>query len=59
MSNEKDNKQFHWKRIHHSWIFWIFLILMILAIIYYVVSADFAFAPQLDTQQPFENDITP
>lgn len=48
MNKEKRNNQFHWKRIHHSWIFWIFLFLMGFAIFYYVVSADFAFAPQTD-----------
>ena len=55
MNQDKRNKQFHWKRIHHSWIFWIFLFLMGFAIFYYVVSADFAFAPQTETRQPSEN----
>ncbi len=59
MNNVQRNKQFHWKRIHHSWIFWIFLCLMIFAIFYYVVSADFALAPQIETRQPSENIITP
>ena len=39
------NKQFRWKRVHHSWIFWIFLFLMFVGIIYYIMSVDFAFAP--------------
>ena len=51
MNNNKRNKQFHWKLIHHSWVFWIFLLLMIVAIIYYIISANFAFAPQIETIQ--------
>lgn len=44
-----------WKRIHHSWSFWIFLFLMFLAIMYYIVSVNFAFAPQQQVKQPSEN----
>lgn len=54
-NNNNHNKQFHWKRIYNSWIFWFILFLMILAIIYYVVSTEFIFAPQIETMQPPEN----
>ena len=43
-----------WKRIHHTWSFWIFLFLMFVAILYYIVSVDFAFAPQQQVKQPSE-----
>lgn len=46
------DKRFHWRRIHHTWIFWIFLVLMLVGIMYYVVSVDFAFAPQTQIEQP-------
>lgn len=36
----------YWKRAHHSWIFWVFLFLMFMSITYYIVSVNFAFAPQ-------------
>ena len=36
----------YWKRIHHSWIFWVFLLLTFASITYYILSVDFAFAPQ-------------
>jgi hypothetical protein len=36
----------YWTRIHYSWIFWVFLFLMFASIIYYIISVDFAFAPQ-------------
>lgn len=49
----------NWKRIHHTWIFWIFLLLMLAAITYYVISADFAFAPQNQPKQPAGNNIVP
>jgi len=45
----------HWKRIHHTWSFWIFLFLMFVAIMYYIVSVNFAFAPQQQVKQPSEN----
>ena len=44
-----------WKRIHHTWSFWIFLFLMLVAITYYIVSVNFAFAPQQQVKQPSEN----
>lgn len=44
-----------WKRVHHSWWFWIFLGLMLFGILYYVVSVNFAFAPQRVSKQPMEN----
>jgi len=34
------------KHIHHSWIFWTFVFLMFAAIGYYIVSLNFAVAPQ-------------
>jgi hypothetical protein len=43
------------KRIHRTWSFWIFLFLMFVGIIYYIVSVDFAFAPQQQVKQPSEN----
>jgi len=49
----------YWKRIHHSWIFWVFVVLMLIAIIYYVMSADFAFAPRNQPKEPAGNNITP
>jgi flagellar biosynthesis/type III secretory pathway M-ring protein FliF/YscJ len=49
----------HWKRIHHTWSFWIFLFLMFVAILYYIISIDFAFAPQQQVKQPSENNRTP
>ena len=48
-----------WKTIHHTWSFWIFLFLMFVAIMYYIVSVDFAFAPQQQMKQPTENNMTP
>jgi len=38
--------RFHWKQIHHSWIFWVFLFLMLVGIIFYVMSVDFSSVPQ-------------
>jgi len=49
----------HWKRIHHSLIFWIFLFLMMAGILYYIMSVDFAFAPQRQIMHPSENRKTP
>jgi len=45
----------YWKRIHHTWSFWIFLFLMFVGILYYIVSVDFAFAPQQQVKQPSES----
>jgi len=50
----QDHKPY-WKRIHHTWSFWIFLFLMFVGILYYIVSVDFAFAPQQQMKQPSEN----
>jgi hypothetical protein len=36
----------YWRRVHHSWIFWFFLFLMFVSITYYIMSVNFAFAPQ-------------
>ncbi len=36
----------YWKRVHHSWIFWVFLFLMFASITFYIISVNFAFAPQ-------------
>jgi hypothetical protein len=36
----------YWKRMHHTFSFWIVLFLMFVAIMYYIVSLNFAFAPQ-------------
>lgn len=55
----KREKLPHWRYIHHSWTFWIFLILMFFAIMYYVVSINFAFAPQKQMEHPMENNMTP
>ena len=38
--------RFHWKRIHHSWIFWVFLILMLVGIVFYIMTVDFSSVPQ-------------
>jgi len=50
----RDHKPY-WKRMHHTWSFWIFLFLMFVAIMYYIVSVDFAFAPQQQVKQPIGN----
>lgn len=42
----KHDHRHSWKRIHHSWIFWVFLLLMFASIAFYIMSVDFAFAPQ-------------
>lgn len=44
--NEHNQHKPYWKRIHHSVGFWIFLFLMFVAIVYYIITVDFAFAPQ-------------
>ncbi len=48
-----------WKRVHHTWWFWIFLVLMLGGILYYVMTVDFAFAPQKQMEQKMENSTTP
>jgi hypothetical protein len=49
----------YWKRMHHTWSFWVFVVLMLAAITYYVMSVDFAFAPQKELNQPPGNNISP
>ena len=48
-----------WKRLHHSWIFWVFFALTLTAIGYYIMSVDFAFAPQKQIQSQTEKNTTP
>ena len=50
-----NNHKPYWKRMHHTWSFWIFLFLMFVGIMYYIMSVDFAFAPQRQVKQPSEN----
>ena len=49
----------YWKRMHHTWSFWVFVVLMLVAISYYILSVDFAFAPQKELNQTPENNIRP
>ncbi len=51
--------KFHLKHIHHKWWFWVGFILIFGAIIYYIVSVDFAFAPNRKSKQPMESNIAP
>jgi len=37
--------KFHWKVIHHSWIFWVFSILMFIGILYFIMTFGFALIP--------------
>jgi cell division septal protein FtsQ len=55
----KHNKSPKWKRVHHSLWFWVFLVLMLGGIIYYVMSVDFAFAPESEMEQNSGNNTTP
>ena len=48
-------RRFHWKRIHHSWIFWIFLFLMLVGIIFYVMTVDFSFVPHRQLKEQEKN----
>lgn len=47
-----------WKRLHHSWIFWVFFILTLVAIGYYIMSVDFAFAPNKQSPTKTETKVT-
>jgi len=38
-------RKFHWKVIHHSWIFWIFALLMLIGILYFIMTFGFALIP--------------
>jgi hypothetical protein len=49
----------YWKRMHHTWSFLVFAVLMLVAITYYVMSVDFAYAPQKELNQSPENNMTP
>ena len=44
-----------WRRIHHSWIFWVFLLLMFVSIGYYIMSVNFAFAPNKQAIQKMQH----
>lgn len=55
----EQNNAPRWKRAHHSIWFWIFLLLMIAGITYYVMSLNFALAPQKQVKQPIENTVAP
>jgi hypothetical protein len=44
---DQHEHKFHWKLIHHSFIFWIFALLMLVGIIYFVLSLGFFMIPQL------------
>jgi hypothetical protein len=48
-----------WKQIHHSWVFWLVLALMMFGITYYIITVNFAFAPERRMVQPASNTITP
>jgi len=39
--------KFHWKVIHHSWIFWVFSFLMLIGILYFIMTFGFALTPHL------------
>jgi hypothetical protein len=53
--NEENQQRPYWKRMHHSFIFWVFLILMFAGITYYIMSVNFAFAPQVQEMEHMEN----
>ena len=73
--NENDNKnqyiegqkpkKWHHKykryllQVHHSWIFWVFLVLTLSAVLYYIMTMDFAYAPQVNSKQGSENNRMP
>ena len=38
-------RKFHWKVIHHSWIFWVFSLLMLIGILYFIMTFGFALIP--------------
>ena len=42
---DQHEHKFHWKVIHHSWIFWVFSILMLFGIIYFIMSFGFVMIP--------------
>jgi 4-amino-4-deoxy-L-arabinose transferase-like glycosyltransferase len=48
-------RRFHWKRIHHSWIFWVFLFLMLVGILFYVMTVDFSSVPQRQLKEQEKN----
>jgi len=37
--------KFHWRVIHHSWIFWVFAFLMLIGILYFTLTFGFALSP--------------
>jgi hypothetical protein len=62
LNKKKMNKLNHhrpyWKELHHSLIFWVFLLLMFAGITYYIVSVDFAFAPQRQLKPASKKSLT-
>jgi deoxyadenosine/deoxycytidine kinase len=57
--NEHNQHHSYWKRLHHSFGFWIFLFLMFVAILYYIITVDFAFAPQQQMKTQTNSQTTP
>jgi hypothetical protein len=51
-TNEQNQHRPYWKRMHRSVAFWIFLLLMFIAIIYYIMTVNFALAPQKQVVEP-------
>ena len=58
IENEHNHHSLYWKGIQPSWLFWVVLFFTFASIIYYIMSVDFAFAPQRQLEPPSENNKT-